>query len=77
MVDFDLWIESAIFGSIYSVIIIIPCVLVALFGRKMIEKLGQFPTKTPVIQMSIFWKLLLIETFTFAALISFYFVFSN
>jgi len=76
MIAFDLWIESFIFFSIYSVIIIVPCVLVALLGRKMIDQMGQYPTQAPVIQMGVLFKLVIIETVTFISLITFYNVFA-
>ena len=76
MVAFDLWKESFIFALVYGVLIIVPCVLVALMGRKMIGQLGQWPTQTPAIQMSIIWKLILIEVVTFSLLIGFFNVFA-
>ena len=77
MVEFDLWKESFIFALIYSVFILIPCVLVVLLGRPMIERLGRWPTKTPIIQISVFLKLMLLEAFTFAGLIVFYLFFTS
>lgn len=77
MVDFDLWKESFIFALVYGGIIIIPCVLVALIGKKMIDRLGKHPSRTPVIQMSIFLPLVAIEIATFACLIGFYKIFSG
>ena len=77
MVAFDLWGESFIFGMIYAVIIIIPCIFVTLFGQKMIYQLGHFPSKTPAIQMSIFFKLIITEAITFVLLIGFYRVFAE
>jgi hypothetical protein len=76
MVEFNLWIESLIFGSIFSVIVIIPCVLVTILGKKMIYELGQYPTKTPVIQMSILFQLIVVEILTFICLLGFYNFFS-
>jgi len=72
MIKFDLWTESFIFFSIFAVLIIVPCLLVALIGRKMINRLGHYPTQSPIIQMSIFWKLIVIEIFTFIGLIGFF-----
>ena len=77
MVQFDYWIESLIFWIFYAIIIIVPCVLVALMGRKMITRLGQYPTKTPVIQMSIFFPFVAIVAATFALLIGFYHLFEG
>ena len=77
MIPFELWGESFIFASVYAVIILVPCVLVALIGRKMIDQLGQYPTKTPAIQMSIFFQLVTIEVITFVLLIGFFKFFSK
>ena len=77
MVEFNLWGESFIFASIYSVIIIIPCVLVALLGRKLIDQIAHFPTRAPVFHVSIFFKLVIIEAVTFTLLITFLHVFAN
>ncbi len=76
MVAFDLWKEAFIFAIVFAPIIIIPCVLVALMGRKMIDQLGRYPTQTPIIQMSIFWKLVVVEIITFFCLIAFFQFFS-
>ena len=77
MVEFNLWIESFIFGIIYSIIIVIPCILVALMGRGMIDRLGTWPSQTPVIQMSILLRLVFLEIMTFACLILFYHIFAG
>ena len=77
MVDFDLWKESFIFAVIYSFLIIIPCILAVWIGRNMIERLGQWPSKTPVIQMGAFFKLVLLEAVTFTSLIGFYLFFTS
>jgi len=77
MISFDLWSESLIFSSIYAVIIIVPCILVAIIGRRMIQQLGQYPSRTPMIQMSVFWQLVTIEIITFISLIGFYRFFTH
>ena len=76
MVEFDLWIEAFIFVGVFLVIMAIPCTLVALMGRKMIFRLGQYPTTSPVIDIGTFFKLVVIEVGTFAALVAFYRFFS-
>ena len=53
-------------------IIAFPCILVARIGYRMINKLGQFPSKTPEIQMSIFLKLVIVEVISFSFLYGFY-----
>ena len=65
MIPFNLWAESFIFAAIYAVVILVPCALVTWIGRDMINQLGRWPTKTPAIQMGIFWKLVVIEVVTF------------
>ena len=77
MVEFNYWGETIVLALIYSTIIIIPCILVGLLGRKMINKLGYFPSKTPAIQMSIFLQLVVIEFATFGMLMGFYHFFSS
>ncbi len=72
MIEFGLWKEAFVFIFAFSLIIIIPCVLVALMGRKMIDQIGRYPTKTPVIQMSIFIQLIVVEVVTFFSLYGFY-----
>lgn len=77
MVEFDLWKESLIFALVYGVVLGVPCTLVALLGRKFIERLGTYPSQTPAIQMSILVQLIVIEVITFSCLIGFYHMFSG
>lgn len=77
MVEFNLWGESLIFFLVFSMIMIVPCVLVALMGRKMVDRLGQYPTKTPIIQMSIFLPFVVTVAITFVSLIGFYHIFEG
>ena len=77
MVEFNLWRESFIFASVYSFIIIVPCILVAILGKKMINQLGNYPTQTPYIQLDIVLQLIIIEIVTFTLLIGFLQFFSE
>ena len=77
MVQFDYWIESLIFWIFYAIIIIVPCVIIALMGRKMIAQLGLYPSRTPSIQMSVCYKLIIVEVITFTLLIAFYHFFEG
>ena len=63
-------------GMIF-ILIAIPCTLISFLGYKMLNKLAYFPSKNPGIQMSIFWKLILIEGFSIILLLLFYIVFSQ
>lgn len=77
MVPFDLWGPSLVLALIYSAIIIIPCILVALVGRKLIYQLGQYPSKSPITLMDIYLQLVALEIITFIFLIGFYHVFAD
>ncbi|MCA9399306.1 MAG: hypothetical protein KC618_06125 [Candidatus Omnitrophica bacterium] len=77
MVVFDLWAEAFIFSSVYAILIIIPCILVAIMGRKLIDKLGQYPTRAPLIHMEIFFKMIILEVLTFGSIIVFYLFFQK
>ena len=77
MVIFNLWTEAFIFSLIYSTVIIVPCILIAMMGKKLIDDLGRFPSNAPFIQMGVVYKLIFVELITFSLLIGFYFVFSE
>ena len=77
MIPFNLWSESFIFAVIFTFIVLVPCVLVMLMGKKMIQQLGRYPSKTPAIQMSIFVQLVVIEIVTFTLLTGFLFVLAH
>ncbi|MGE0269563.1 MAG: hypothetical protein AB7S78_14025 [Candidatus Omnitrophota bacterium] len=71
------WIFSLVFCAVFAVIVLVPCVIIAIYGRKVIEKMGQYPSQIPVIQMQIFMPLIILGAVTFASLIGFYNVFSG
>ena len=77
MVLFNLWGESFIFLSVYALIILIPCGLITIIGRRMISELGRYPSRSPSIHMSILFKLVIIEVATFASLLGFFKIFSK
>ncbi|MFT7538287.1 MAG: hypothetical protein ACI9F2_000430 [Lysobacterales bacterium] len=72
MTEFNQWIEACVFIFIFALIVLIPCTLVAFLGRKTIKKLGQYPTNSPAIQMSVLIWLVIIEIATFMLLIAFF-----
>ncbi|MBF0479853.1 MAG: hypothetical protein HQL26_10255 [Candidatus Omnitrophica bacterium] len=75
MVDFNLWHESFLFGIFYFFIVLIPCVLITLLGRKLIYKLGHYPSRAPEFLVGIFWPFVSIMVFTFVLLVGFYRIF--
>lgn len=72
----DLGVILILIG-IFFVVIAIPCVGVAIVGRGLIKKLSFFPSKTPALQLSIFWKLLVIEIVGFTLIMTFYHLFAD
>ena len=74
--------SDAILGGIilvclFLVVIGIPCVGIAIVGRQLIYQLSHFPSKTPAIQMSILFKLVIIEIVGFTLLLTFYHILSD
>ena len=75
--QFEYWYEGFIFIGIFFILILIPCIGVAIIGYQMIQKLGHFPSKTPAIQMSIIAQLVITEIISFSLLLLFYHIFSR
>ena len=71
------WRVALIFIGLFFVIIAGPCFAVTVMGYKTIEEMGRYPSKTPFIQMSIFWKLVALEVLSFIFIIVFYHIFSK
>ena len=61
-----------IFIVIFWILIIIPCIGAAWVGVQLINRLGRAPSKTPAIQMSILLKLVIVETVSFALILTFF-----
>ena len=76
MVEFNLWQETFIFCSIYTLVIIGTCVLVCVMGVNLFNALGRYPSKAAQIHMSIFFKLVGLEILSFSLLVLFYHVLS-
>ena len=70
--DKDIFIAGLIFVGMYFFVIVLPCALIALIGYRMITKLGNMPSKTPAIQLTIFWKLVAIEIVALILLLTIY-----
>ena len=75
MVVFDLWREGIILFGVYTVIVAIPCVFLAVFGRRVLEQLGHHPTQADMILRGPdFLKFVGIGFLSLMALGAFYFV---
>ena len=75
--NFEYWPQAFIFIGLFFAMIAGPCFGVAIMGYKTIEEMGRQPTKTPFIQMGIFWKLVGLEALSFLLLIVFFQIFSK
>ena len=58
---FTSWFEAIIFIALFAIIIGLPCFAVAVIGTRMINDLGNFPTKAAQILSGACWKVLLAE----------------
>ena len=77
MVSFDLWSESFIFSFIYSVIVLVPCFFTVILGNRVLNQLGRYPSKAPLILLSIRVPFIFLIICTFSALLSFYSFFAD
>jgi hypothetical protein len=63
---------AVVFVCIFFVLVTIPCVGIAWLGKRMIDKVGNFPSKTPGIQMEIVIKLVFLEIVSMTLLLLFF-----
>lgn len=73
----DATIGGIILMCLFLIIIGIPCVGITLVGRQLIHKLSHFPSKTPTIQTSVLFKLVVIEIVGFTLLLTFYHILAD
>ena len=60
------------FIGVFYAIMFVPCVGAAVLGTKLINKLGRFPSKTPVIQLGILFPLVVLEVVSFTMMLVFF-----
>lgn len=77
MVEFTEWYEGIILILIFAFAINVPCYFAGVIGKRLIEELGNNPSEAPVIQLRVFWKLIVLESLGFGALFIIYHVFSS
>ncbi len=73
---FPLWVEGLTFIVMFFFVIGFACFWVALLGSRMINDIGNHPTKSAQLQFTTAWKLMLIELVAFALLVAFYMIFN-
>ena len=73
---FQYWTEGLGFIGLFLFIIGFPCVMVAVLGTKLINYIGQYPSKSARLQMIVCIQLLVVEVISFAILALFFHIFS-
>ena len=59
---FKHWFEGLEVVGLFLIVVALPCFFIGLWGSKMINDLGNFPTKSAKIQVSVWW-IYLVEFF--------------
>lgn len=77
MHKFTYWYEGLIFIAIFMVVMAIPCVLIVFLGSRLINQLGQYPTKSGKINVDVALPLLGSMFVSFGMLFLFYRYFSD
>jgi hypothetical protein len=69
---FKHWFQGLEMIGMFLVAVALPCFFVGLWGSKMINDLGNNPSKSAQIQASAGWKIFLVEIISFTLLIGLY-----
>ena len=65
-------VAALILIGLFVICVGIPCIGTAILGTKMLEKVANFPSKTPVIQINIYIKFTILMIVSFALLMTLY-----
>ncbi len=74
---FRYWYEGFLFILVFGLIIGLPCFFIAVYGSRMINDLGNFPTKTAQIQTRGWYWIIGVEVISFMLLVAFFRFFSS
>ena len=77
MHKFSYWHEGLVFTMIFLVVMAIPCVLISFLGSRLIENLGQRPTKSVKAHLEMALPLLGTMVLSFGMLVALLKVFSD
>ena len=64
------WLQGLEIISMFIVAVAVPCFFIALWGSRMINELGNNPSKGTQIQAAASWKIFTVEIISFILLIS-------
>ena len=74
---FQYWTEGLTFIGLMLFIVGLPCTAVAVLGTRLIDHIGQYPSKSARLQMVVCVQLLGVEIFSFLMLALFFKIFSD
>ena len=74
---FQYWHEGFVFIGIFLVIVGLPCFFTALLGTRLIDRLGNYPSRSAKLQMSVCIQLLVVEIISFMLLALVFHIFSD
>ena len=74
---FEYWHEGLVFIGCFFVMVGFPCLMVGLLGPKLIDEIGNWPTRAARAQMKMIIPLLFVEVVSFCMLALFFQVFSD
>ncbi|MFH0753710.1 MAG: hypothetical protein V2A70_04015 [Candidatus Omnitrophota bacterium] len=77
MDSFQFWNEGLKFIGVVLVVVTVPCVAVAVLGTRLINHIGQYPSKSARLQMAVCLQLLAVMIVSFSMLALFFRVFSD
>jgi len=77
MEKFSQFTEGLIFLCLFAVMVIVPCYLIFLIGRGMMDEMGRYPTQAPKIQFSALLRLSLVMMGAYVYLVLFFRFFAN
>ena len=60
-----------LFG-LFTFVILVPCLGIAILGWNLMERMGRYPSKTPAFQTSTFFKIFFLEVIGFGMLAMLY-----
>jgi hypothetical protein len=74
---FEYWHEGLLFIGLFLVMVGVPCFFTAILGVRLIEDLGQWPSKSARLQMGVCVQILCVEIAAFLMLAGFFKFFSQ
>jgi TRAP-type C4-dicarboxylate transport system permease small subunit len=63
---------AAVFITVFYVLMLIPCIGIGWLGWDLLTRLGRYPSKTPAIQMSVLFKLVVVEVLSITLILVFF-----